>query len=329
MFDTHTVFAVQNAGSTSTTATIKFINTSATTVHSFDQVLEAGAGYHVDAGSLGALGSSFNGSVVISTNPSTPIVSSAMELEYGSGVGAKAFEGLGTGGKKFYLPSALCNFGGTTTTFYAVQNTSLTTDTSVTVTYSPGGHTETKPIGKGAKASFDTCAASGVSNGYLGSATITSTTTDVIAIGKVVGGGMTTAFVGLPSGPEKVALPYVRWANAANWYAGSMQRTFIAIQNVGGSSIPANQITVKYVDRNGNTVATDTISNSLAVGSKANSDPSTAGLSEFGCYNGCTEYGGGAIVEGPAGSQLAVIARVQTNLGTSIAAEDYNGIEMP
>ena len=105
-FDTHTVFAVQNAGSTQTKATIKFINTSATTVHSFDQDLEAGAGYHVDAGSLGALGSSFNGSVVISTNPSTPIVSSAMELEYGSGVGAKAFEGLGTGGQE--ILSALC-----------------------------------------------------------------------------------------------------------------------------------------------------------------------------------------------------------------------------
>ena len=327
-FNTHTVFAVQNAGSTATTATIKFINTSATTVHSFDQNLEAGAGYHVDAGSLSALGSAFNGSVVITTNPSTPIVSSAMELEYGSGIGAKAFEGLGTGGQKFYLPSALCNYDGATT-FYAVQNTSLTTNTSVTVTYSPGGHTETKPVGKGAKVSFDTCATSGVSSGYLGSATITSTNTDVIAIGKVVGGGMTTAFVGLPSGPSKVALPYVRWASAANWYAGSMQRTFIAIQNVGTSSIAANQITVKYVDRNGTTVATQTISKSLNVGDKANSDPSQAGLSEFGCYNNCTEYGGGAIVEGPAGSQLAVIARVQTNLGTTRAAEDYNGIEMP
>jgi len=323
------VFAVQNAGSTQTTATIKFINTSATTVHTIDQALQAGAGYHVDAGSLAALGSSFNGSVVISTSPSTPIVSSAMELGYSSDLGAKAFEGLGTGSQTFYMPSALCSFGGTTTTFYAVQNTSLTTDTNVTVTYSPGGHTQTQSIGKGAKASFDTCAASGVTAGYLGSATITSTATDVIAIGKVVGGGMGTAFVGLPSGPSKVSLPYVRWATNVNWSAGSMQRTFIAIQNVGTGSIPTDQITVKYVDRSGNVLATQTINKSLAVGEKANSDPSSAGLTEFGCYNNCTEYGGGAIIEGPAGSQLAVIARIQTNLGTSIAAEDYNGIEMP
>jgi len=151
----------------------------------------------------------------------------------------------------------------------------------------------------------------------------------VIAIGKVVGGGMGTAFVGLPSGPSKVSLPYVRWATNVNWSAGSMQRTFIAIQNVGTGSIPTDQITVKYVDRSGNVLATQTINKSLAVGEKANSDPSSAGLTEFGCYNNCTEYGGGAIIEGPAGSQLAVIARIQTNLGTSIAAEDYNGIEMP
>jgi hypothetical protein len=327
-YNTHTVFSVQNAGSADTTATITFINTSATTIHTINQALKAGAGYHVDAGSLSALGTSFNGSVVITTSPEVPIVSSAMELQYGTGTGASAFEGLGTGGQKFYLPSALCNSYGSTS-YYAVQNTSLTTDTSVTVTYSPGSYTETKTIGKGAKASFDTCAASGVSDGYLGSAIIESNTTDVIAIGKVSGNGRTTAFVGLASGPSKVALPYIRWANDTNWAAGSMQRSYIAIQNVGSSTIPANQITVKYVDRTGTTVATQTITSELAVGSKANSNPSLAGLTEFGCYNNCTEYGGSAIVEGPSGSELAVIARVETYLGSTKVAEDYNGIEMP
>jgi hypothetical protein len=84
------------------------------------------------------------------------------------------------------------------------------------------------------------------------------------------------------------------------------------------------------VDRDGNTLGTHVIPFSFAPGEKRNSNPSSAGLVEFGCYNSCNQFGGSAIVEGPAGAQLAVIARNTLYINASLSAnEDYNGTEMP
>jgi len=323
-----TVFSVQNVGSSSTDVTITFYNTSAAVVHTINQTLQPGAGYFVDAGTITQLGSTFNGSVVIQSTGGS-IVSSAMEMETGSGVGAKAFEGLGAGATTIFMPSALCNYvaaGGPTNTAYAVQNTSLSTSTNVTVTYS-NGTTQSSPIGPGAKASFVSCNASGMTQNFLGAATITSDTTDVIAIGKAYGQGLSTAFVGASSGSQRIALPYVRYSTNANFLSGAQQRVFISIQNVGGSTVTGD-IVVRYIDRDGVEVGTHTITTDVAPGAKVNSNATNAGLAEFGVYNAGTQFGGGVIIEGPAGSELAAIARVQTYVPATglSAAEDYNGI---
>jgi hypothetical protein len=227
------------------------------------------------------------------------------------------------------MPSALCNYpvsGGFTNTAYAVQNTSLTTSTNVTVEYS-NGMSESQNIGPGAKGSFNACNATGMPNGFIGSAKITSSATDIIAIGKAAGQGLSTAFEGVALGSEKLALPYVRWATAANFNNGSQQRVNIAIQNVGTTTITGN-ILVKYIDRDGNVVGTHTITTDVAPEAKVNSNATNAGLSEFGVYAGGTQFGGGAIIEGPAGSELAVVARVASVVvATGLrAGEDYNGI---
>lgn len=335
-FEAHTIFSVQNAGSASTTVTVKFINTSAFQVHSMSQLLQPGAGWHIDASQVSQLDPSFNGSVVIETSGGAgEIVSSAMELDFGTGrIFAKAYEGVSQGAQTVFMPTAQCKYGtGTlTTTYYAVQNTSLTTSTDVTVTYS-NGLSETKSVGNGAKASFGACLAAGMPEGFLGSAIVTSDTTDVIVIGKVVGGGtISTAFVGFNSAPSSAALPYVRYATMADFQAGVMGRTFIAIQNIGPDLPNGSQITVDYIDRDGNVAGTHTIDlpSGLAHGEKVNSSPATVGLVPFGCYSGCTQFGGGAIVEGPGGSQMAVMARVNTYLPTGgIASEDYSGVLIP
>lgn len=330
----YTVFSVQNVGNASTTANIKFYNTSATNVHTISQVLQPGAGYFVDTGTVGALGSTFNGSVVIETNGGS-IISSAMELASGAGTGSRAFEGLGQGALKFYMPSALCNYGvpgGVTNTSYAIQNTNLSQSTNVTVLYSNGA-SETKNVGPGAKASFGACSASGMPSNFIGSAEITSDNTNapIIAVGKAAGVGLSTAYVGFSAGTSKVALPYVRWATDNNFWNGSQQRVNIAIQNVGTTDIPANSVTVQYIDRDGNVVGTHTINAAIPVGDKANSNATNAGLSEFGVYAGGTQFGGGAIVVGPNGSQLAAIARVASYVTATgeRAGEDYNGIDIP
>lgn len=329
-FDTTTVFSVQNVDSQTNDITIKFYNTSAALIDTITASIEPGAAFYVDAGLEAGLGASFNGSAVItalrSDLTSGKIISSVMELEI-VGTGAKAFEGVASGSMTFYMPSALCLAFGGTNTAYAVQNTSLTTATNVTVTYSNSA-TETQNILPGAKRSFVACSATGMVNGFSGSATVVSDTTPVVAIGKAYGLGLSTAFAGASSGSEHVGLPYVRWASDANWAAGTQQRVNLTIQNIGGGTI-TDDILVQYIDRDGVVVGTHTITADLAVGAKVNSNASNAGLTEFGVYAG-PQFGGGVLVIAPAGSQIAVVARVSTQVSAGFfASEDYNGMATP
>ncbi|MBC7227768.1 MAG: hypothetical protein H5T61_11120 [Thermoflexales bacterium] len=333
MYGAHTIFSIQNVDSEPNNVSIRFYNTSAQLVHTIDQTIQPGASFYVDAATVSQLGTSFNGSVVAiakrTDNTDGKIVGTAMELDI-TGVGAKAFESVATGAKKLYMPSALCDVYGGQRTSYAVQNTSLTASTTVTVTFYPGGLTATKPIGPGAKASFSACDT--VSAGFVGSAVVESSTTDVVAIGKAFGAGLSTAFLGESQGYAKLALPYVRWAPDSYYLNGSRQRTYIAIQNVGDTTIPAGSITITYKDPFGHE-GTHTYNQPLAPGAKFNSNASMAGLSWFGMAEPpASGFGGGAIINCTAANcQLIAVARVATYVPatSSTAAEDYNGMPVP
>ena len=328
-YNTTSIFSIQNAGSAETSLTIRFYDTSANEVHSTTAVVKPGAAYYFDAGQASGLGSSFNGSAVVTASPAdtSVIVGGVMELSTNQGgTAASAFEGVASGAKKFYMPSALCNAWGSNTS-YAVQNTDLTQSTNVTVTYS-NGKTETKAIGAGAKASFIACNASGMPAGFSGSAVVESTTTDIIAIGKAYGSGLSTAFVGASSGGDKMALPYVRWAKDSDYAAGNGQRVFLTIQNIGSTDLAAGDVTVKYIKYDGVQDGSTHSLPAIPAGAKTNSNASNAGLAEFGKYG--STYGGGAIIQAPAGAELAVVARVSTKVGGSqFASEDYNGMIAP
>jgi hypothetical protein len=330
-FDSNTVFSVQNVDDVDNKISIKFYDTTAALIFTINTTVASHAAYYVDAGTTAGLGAAFNGSAVVTalhTDDVTPgkIISSAMELAI-AGTGNKAFEGVASGAITTYMPSALCQAFGGTNTSYAVQNTSLTTATNVTVTYSNAA-TETQNILPGAKKSFVACNAAGMVNGFSGSATIVSATTPVVAIGKAYGLGLSTAFAGASSGSAHVGLPYVRWASDANYATGTQQRVNLTIQNVGTSTITGD-ILVKYVNRDGVVVGTHTISTDVTVGAKVNSNATNAGLTEFGVYAG-PQFGGGALVVAPDGSQIAVVARVSTQVSPgAFASEDYNGMTAP
>lgn len=335
-FNTTTLFSVQNVDSDVNDFAIAFYNTSASLVHTINALdVQPGAAYYVDAGLVTELGSPFNGSVVITAKRNDltdgKAIATAMELST-TGNAAMAFEGVASGATTFYMASALCNAFGGQNSFYAVQNTSLTTSTHVDVTYSNGA-TQGADIGPGAKASFGACSATGMTQGFSGSATIESDTTAVIAIGKVSGTGLSTGFLGAPSGAAKLAVPYVRWSES-QYVPNGRQRTFLAIQNISGAEIPANSIVISYYDKNGVLVTAHTIATAVANGAKVNSnaystaDPDAA---EFGYYTDGT-FGGSAIVTCSApGCQLVVIARVSSKDpdGVSTVGEDYNGISVP
>jgi hypothetical protein len=326
----YTKFGVQNAGDTAVNITIQFFSTTSSPVHTITDSLQPGAGLQVDTGTITQLGSAFSGSAVVTTTGGS-IVSSAMELD-NTDYGSKAFEGVGQGATTIYMPSALCNFntgaGGIQNTNYAIQNTDPTNNANITVTWSNGNSVTKSNIPPFNKAVFNGCEG-GNNSGFLGAATVTSNR-PVIGLGKVAGGGLSTAFVGFATGSTKIALPYIRWAGNTRWFAGTMQRANIAIQNVGAPF--AGNITVKYINPNGTQAgSTHTISGGLATGAKANSNPTNAGLTEFGCQNSCSTFGGGAIIEGPPGSQLVAIARLTSFVPTSgqRVGEDTNGVPHP
>jgi hypothetical protein len=328
-YDTNSIFSVQNADTVLNNVKIDFVNLSAAVVHTITAPLAPGAAYYVDMGQLAAL-TTFNGSVVVTAKRADlsagKVVASSMEL-FLTGTGVFSFEGVEAGATQIFMPSYLCAKWSQNSS-YAVQNTSLTTATNVTVTYTAvegGTYTQTLPIGPGAKASFIACNVA-PTNTY-GAAVITSSATPVVAIGKVYGGGLSTAFNGVSMGAEVMGLPYVRWATDANYNAGLGQRTFITIQNVGTALVETETIDVDYYDYAGTLVATHTITlgvGGLPTGAKVNSNASLAGLLEFGYYGSI--YGGAAIIRGPANSELAAVARVASYVvaTTLTVAEDYN-----
>jgi hypothetical protein len=323
-FDANSIISVQNVDDVAADLELVFVPVSGTSVTVNVDSLPPYATKYFDLGQMSELGAEFNGSVQVyanvagTTDPGS-VVASVMELRIVQN-GAYAFEGASEFGTMLYMPSALCNFNGVQTSAYAVQNTTAG-DVDVTVNYSSGEVDGPYTLGAGAKRSFNACDVN--DPGFIGSAQI-SGTGEIISMGKIYGGGLSTAFLGFTSGAEKIALPYVRWTTD-HWFDGTRQRAFIAIQNVG-ADLAAGEVSVNYYDKDGTLVGTDTLGEILS-GEKVNSTPGSIGAAgaEFGYYTDGT-FGGSAVVEAPTGSQLAVIVRIATRDNSSTLGEDYNGI---
>ncbi len=353
-FNQTTKFSVQNVGSDALNATVNFYEVGNPTAKHTESIsnLPAGSAKYFDLGTISALGDSFNGSVSVVVDGTGSAVAAALELGTGASKAyyANSFEGVTEGSTTVYMPSALCDaYGQGQRTAYAIQNNSGaeiaaggiiitftdSRDTTKTYTYS-----NPEAIAAGGKWSAQTCNAEGLGEGsnFVGSAKIVSTG-EIVAIDKVFQnvsiGGLSSAFLGAASGNAKLALPYVRWATDENYSTTPVnrfftQRTYIAIQNVGGD-IPANSITIKYVDETGTTRGTHTISDAVPSGAKVNSNASMADMTAFGYKgdNGQAATGGGSIIEcSAANCELIATARVASNDATTnaLVGEDYNGI---
>jgi len=277
----------------------------------------------------------FNGSVVIQANrrgdSSIParVVASAQETD-DNGRGAYAFEGVASGADRIYMATMLCNaFGTNQTSYYAIQNISLTSTASVRVFFydtngNQIGQTPVQSVGPGNKWSVNPC--SYISSGVSGSAVISATGAPVVAIGKVKDNiGMATAFVGQAAGGTKVVAPYIRWAATPT----SEWRTYVAIMNVGTGN--ATDIKVYYYDGNGTLRATHnvaTASNPLPPFIKRNTNPQAAGALDAGGNFGFSPPGGA--IEVISDQPVVVIVRAQRDLSPPLGsvqrfAEDYNG----
>jgi len=321
------VVSIQNVDSVGADLSVEFIPTSGTAFTIPIANLPAGAAKFFDMGKLvnANLGATFSGSMrvtAVKTGTATPgsVIANSLEMGVANNL-AYAFEGATESATTVYMPSAFCRYTATQYySYYAVQNTGVSA-VDITVTYSNGNSEVYTNVAGGAKVSISGCGKTNALNpdGFIGSAILTATG-PIAAMGKVQNNaGLATAFLGFVDGATKIALPYVRWTETG-WTNGTRQRTYLAIQNIGAAELAAGSVSVKYYDKDGVLMGTHTINTAIAVGGKVNSNALTAGAgTEFGYYG--SQFGGSAVVEGPAGSKLAVVARVQ---GIS-SGEDYNG----
>jgi len=368
-FSRTTVFSIQNTESQDVKATVKLYDAdhNGNMAASKDWVIPAGSSKYIemDNAALTGLPSStttFNGSAIVTAvmnsdgTTAAKVVAAASEMYTNKNVAAN-FEGmpLSRASNTMNMATGLCQKFGLDS-FYAVQNASLTTSAQISVKYYDTNGAEfandpatgTYTIGPGQKQSITTCnakpkAAGATMVGFTGSAVITSVGAPIVAIGKAQGSAgagpatadVFTAFLGEPNGYSKLGLPFVRWANDANYNAatnmGSKQRTALAIQNLDGTSIKVN---VQYFGKDGGSpLGTETLT--IPPRAKANSSPSTAGVlgttgensGEFGYYTD-GKFGGGVVIQADASNPNAhfiAISRVQ-NPG---AGEDYNGLSVP
>ena len=358
-FDRTTLFSVQNTTSDTIDATVKFYDADDNGNLKSEKVfnIPANSAEFISMDNFAETGISdsvFNGSAIVTavksgTSEAATVVASASEYFTNIPV-ATAFEGvpLSAAANTSFMATALCERFNLDT-FYAIQNASLTDNATITVTYkNTDGSTKSTDgpyvIGGGQKKSVNSCKPSDGTNmsNFSGAAVITSTGAPIVAIGKAqnsinAGSAATslvlTAFLGQKEGYSTLALPFVRWASDASFNdagnTGGKQRAFIAIQNLENSAIKVN---VKYNDKNGATVATQTLD--IAANSKGNTNPNAAGAlglsgmnaGEFGYYTD-NSFGGGVIIEADssnANAKFIAIARVQ-HPG---AGEDYNGVEV-
>ena len=385
-----TRFNVQNVSGSNSTISIslKWPNGDIANTITPSSPLAPGAVYAVDMGSITPAasgtytppaGCTFNGSAVITATGGT-VVASALETSTINKY-ANSFEGFkGTtadGATKIYMPSAMCtvNYGdGEQSSAYAIQNlAATTTSVSIAFTYqvrtngvlgSPATTTVTLDIPANSKASVPGCdslknsvgnkntaGGTGMPASSIGSAVITSTGGNIVAISKVLGAGLTTATPGIMSGGTTVNVPFVRYSDKCYvptvsntiCQGSSRQRTLFAVQNVGTS---AATVTMTLYNQKGESVATYT-SPSIPAGGKVSLSPvststqtltltsatNATAFSEFGYWcpsitdaqASCTvAYAGSASFTST--SPIAVITRVMTMSPLGPSGDDYNGI---
>jgi len=319
-FDQLTTVSVQNADVGPVNIVVKYVNRNTGAIDLTVPIngLPVGSSKHLKSDTVG-LPAGFTGSAVITATGQ--IVASANN-PYVSANKIVAFEGVGVGASKVSLPSAQCNYASAKqTTYFAIQNTSLSASTVVTVTYYNTAGTQTGQranvtITPGKKFNTDPCTDS-QGNGFLGSAIVTATGPGVVVLvntGASNSQNFATAYDGIGQGFERGALSYARWGNAASDW-----RTYIACQNVGEAP---TTVTLKYYNFNGVQQGSSQVFNNVPANTKFNSNPQAAGA-----LDGSGKFSGAVEISAASGGLVGCVVQAVSVDGLNAAA--FNAVRVP
>ena len=311
----YTWFNVQNAGSGDASVTVQYIPGSSGSAHTEAPVtIKPGAARTFDQRGLGALGTQFVGSAVITSDQ--PIVATVMQVgeTFKNMMGYNGFIG---GSTEVSLPLVMANNSG----FYTgiqVQNVGASS-TSITIKYgsnlggsfAPGDDTAT--LAAGESQTFLQAGGAWTGNTYIGSATITTGGEDVVAIVnqvKLTGTALGTAYNGFDPGKatSKVSAPLIM-ANNSGYYTG------VQVMNVGSS---ATTITVTYGPNVAGSYAPPTETSTLQPGDSYNS------IQNSGAWTG-NKYVGSMSVSASGGGAIVLIANQIWPAATGDQFMTYDG----
>jgi hypothetical protein len=291
--------------------------------------IPAGGAVYLDVSEQENLGSQFIGAVFVESvrqGGTTPGKITGMSLKsYGTNTEGSATESQTSVGSKIYMPIASCyGLGGMNSSYY-IFNTDPAQSAAVTVTYNTGKFEKQTLLSRTGQF-FSACNPSGTAKGYTGYAVITSTNSNLMALGILKLKGMSGTYIGQTIGTDRLAFPYASYSNS-QYTNGQRSRTTISVMNLGGA-LKAGTVKAKYFGKDGTLIGTYSFP-AFPSGAKIDTYAAQIGAAgaEFGYYaDGST--GGSVIIEGPAGSSLMAIAWVMNVVSSGVySGELYNGIQ--
>ena len=228
-FTWDTGFQVQNLGTATANITITYYRDDGSVAHTVSDTIPPGESKTYYQPSIPELGTTFDGSVVITSDQ--PIAAIANQTSYSQEPNLAAsyngVEGTATA-TTMMAPIIFKNYGGGNwTTRLAVQNAGSAI-THVTVTYHGAGGTWTEEadIPLGARHTFDQ-AFSPIPDGFVGSAVVTSDGQPLaVVVNEISPSGMALSYTGFSAGATNITAPLL-FKNYNDWNTG------LQVQNMG------------------------------------------------------------------------------------------------
>jgi hypothetical protein len=294
-------FQIQNLSTTGANISIAFypLDAAGAPTISIDDTIP-GSGQKTYATLPSGVPAGFNGSAVISSDQRVAAIVNVNSPDLSLTFGGEAYVGVTEGSQSASLPLLFKGSFGFNS-FFNVQNVGQTA-TQVTVTYAGGGLTSplVKPavtVNPGASTRFDVGGDAGLPAGFNGSATISSSASDIAAVATHVGSTTVLIYNSFSAGSQNPVFPLVN-ANNFGYITG------IALQNRGTTD---STVTVSFTPSLAGTACTETKnvpaggSAFFAIEAFATTDPTP---SEDNCANGVTFIGSARVTANSANVEL-------------------------
>ncbi len=235
---------------------------------------------------LPGISNGFNGSAVVSSNTQLAAITNV----YTSGGNYASYTGFQAGGTEALVPLLMKNNYGYST-WFNVQNTG-TVSTTLTVTYSDGIVATYANLPAGTAHTFDQ-STEAHANGWVGSATVTTSNGTPIAVSAIENGPTLFSYNGFGAGSTAPVMPLVQ-ANNFGYFTG------ISLFNNGTVTTTA---TIVYTPSTAGSVTTET--HDIA--------PGQIGLYALSVFGTNTFVGSGKVTENTADQPLtAVVNQLNT-----------------